>query len=114
VRTASGGEFRVFLGGHLNAPPRIVPFAGSPSATPKAMKVITIDNTQFAWVALLDGSRSTIALFNLATGARMPAFDVDLNALEPLAITAGAPEAGDSDTFVGTTTAFLHVLVKSN
>jgi hypothetical protein len=67
-------------------------------------------------VALLNGTTNTVALYNLATKAHIASFDVDLDALEPLAVTAGVPTPNDPDpdVFTGSTTAFLHVLVKSN
>lgn len=82
------------------------------------MKFVVIDNVQYAWVALLTGTTNVIALYNLATKTHVKALDVDLNALEPVALTAGLPGVctlcGSNDSFNGTQTAFLHVLVKTN
>lgn len=114
AKTQLGGELRLFQAGNVNAPPMVIPFMDFPLAEPKALKIVTIDNTQYAWVALLVGTTNVVALFNLQAKTHLGAFDVDLNALEPLAVLAGVPSLPDSDVFSGTDTAFLHVLVKSN
>ncbi len=118
VDTPVGPELRWFLGGAVNTPPVSLPLTDFPNATPVGMKVVVIDNVQYAWVALLTGTTNVVALYDLATKAHVKALDVDLNSLEPLALTAGLPGVcplcGSDDSFDGTQTAFLHVLVKTN
>lgn len=114
VKTDAGGEFQLYSNGNVDGGPRKLPFTGLPLASPKAMKVFAIGDIQHAWVALQVGGKNVVALFNLATGDRVTALDVNLDALEPLALTVGiASEAGDKDDKMpATSTAFLHVLAK--
>lgn len=114
VKTDVGGEFQLYLGGNVNAEPRKLSFSGFPLASPKAMKVFAIDNTEHAWVALQANGKNLVALYNLATGDRVAALDVDLDALEPVALTVGilGSPPDSQDNLPSTGTAFLHVLAK--
>ena len=74
--------------------------------------------TPNAWVSLLTPTTNVVALYNFATKTHLKPLDVDLNALEPIGLTAGVAGACDlcegNDSYTGNQTAFLHVLVKSN
>lgn len=118
VKTATGGEIQLFLGGALNTSPVIVPLTTDfPNAMPVAMKAFSIGDTQYAWVALLTGMDNVVALFDLSGKKHLPEFDVHLGTLEPLAVTVGlidAPPDASSDSIGVSQTAFLHALVKAN
>jgi hypothetical protein len=117
MKTATGGEIQLFLGGALNTTPIAVPLTTDfPNASPVAMKAISIGDTQYAWVALLTGMNNTVALFDLSEKKHLPAFDMHLGTQEPLAVAVGLADQpnGDPDTIGVSQTAFLHVLVKTN
>lgn len=118
VRTPTRAELHWFLAGAMGPPAIVLPLSDFPNATPVGMKVVVIDNVQYAWVSLVTPTSNVVALYNLGAKAHVKALDVDLNSLEPIAVTAGAPGACNlcpgEESFDATQAAFLHVLVKSN
>jgi hypothetical protein len=86
----TGPQLQWFLNGSLTASPVIVDLSDFPKgATPIKMKLITVGGIQYAWIALLAGSKNIVALYDLATKSHLSQFDVDLGTLEPLAVTVG-------------------------
>lgn len=118
---ATGTEFEEYLGGALNTTPTTFTMnADFPNAKPIKAKIFTIAGTQYAFVALLTGMNSNkVVLYDLAAKKYLPAFDVNLGTVQPLALALGIAKktcAGvSSDDITGINqTAFLHVLVKTN